>query len=186
MPIRDLRSAPTGTEFRPDVAIVGGGPVGLTIARELANSRCRVLVIESGGADFEAAQQTLNAVENVGEPIAREGVESPGRGYNGSLAWLNDIAPFELRNRGLGGSTHTWIGKCASFDEIDFERRSWLPVSGWPMTRESLAPALDRAARLLNLGPSLRREAHWPVAFASGGARLRPRSASPFLLAVQP
>lgn len=155
MPIRDLRSAPTGTEFRPDVAIVGGGPVGLTIARELANSRCRVLVIESGSADFEAAQQTLNAVENVGEPIAREGVESPGRGYNGSLAWLNDIAPFELRNRGLGGSTHTWIGKCASFDEIDFERRSWLPVSGWPMTRESLAPALDRAARLLNLGPNL-------------------------------
>lgn len=155
MPIRDLRSAPTGTEFRPDVAIVGGGPVGLTIARELANSRCRVLVIESGSADFEAAQQTLNAVENVGEPIAREGVESPGRGYNGSLAWLNDIAPFELRNRGLGGSTHTWIGKCASFDEIDFERRSWLPVSGWPMTRESLAPALDRAAQLLNLGPNL-------------------------------
>ncbi|NRP22466.1 Paromamine 6'-oxidase [Ensifer adhaerens] len=155
MPIRDLRSAPTGTEFRPDVAIVGGGPVGLTIARELANSRCRVLVIESGSADFEAAQQTLNAVENVGEPIAREGVEGPGRGYNGSLAWLNDIAPFELRNRGLGGSTHTWIGKCASFDEIDFERRSWLPVSGWPMTRESLAPALDRAAQLLNLGPNL-------------------------------
>lgn len=155
MPIRDLRSAPTGTEFRPDVAIVGGGPVGLTIARELANSRCRVLVIESGSADFEAAQQTLNAVENVGEPIVREGVESPGRGYNGSLAWLNDIAPFELRNRGLGGSTHTWIGKCASFDEIDFERRSWLPVSGWPMTRESLAPALDRAAQLLNLGPNL-------------------------------
>ncbi|RDL48131.1 Paromamine 6'-oxidase [Ensifer sp. M14] len=155
MPIRDLRSAPTGTEFRPDVAIVGGGPVGLTIARELANSRCRVLVIESGSADFEAAQQTLNAVENVGEPIARDGVESPGRGYNGSLSWLNDIAPFELRNRGLGGSTHTWIGKCASFDEIDFERRSWLPVSGWPMTRESLAPALDRAARLLNLGPNL-------------------------------
>ncbi|NVD42209.1 GMC family oxidoreductase [Ensifer sp. HO-A22] len=154
MPIRDLRSAPTGTEFRPDVAIVGGGPVGLTIARELANSRCRVLIIESGGADFEAAQQSLNAVENVGEPIARNGVESPGRGYNGSLSWLNDIAPFELRNRGLGGSTHTWIGKCASFDEIDFERRSWLPVSGWPMTRESLTPALDRAARLLNLGPN--------------------------------
>jgi len=155
MPIRDLRSAPSGTEFRPDVAIIGGGPVGLTIAREFANSRCRVLIIESGGADFEAAQQTLNAVVNVGEPVVRDGVESPGRGYNGSLEWLNDIPPFELRNRVLGGSTHTWIGKCASFDEIDLERRPWLPVSGWPMTRESLAPGLDRAARLLNLGPNL-------------------------------
>ncbi|WP_376743016.1 hypothetical protein [Ensifer canadensis] len=91
MPIRDLRSAPSGTEFRPDVAIIGGGPVGLTIAREFANSRCRVLIIESGGADFEAAQQTLNAVVNVGEPVVRDGVESPGRGYNGSLEWLNDI-----------------------------------------------------------------------------------------------
>lgn len=154
MPIRDLRSTPSDAEFRADVAIIGGGPVGLTIARELAGSRCRVLIIESGGADFEAERQALNAVENIGEPMPREGVESPGRGYNGSLAWLNDIAPFELRNRVLGGSTHTWIGKCASFDDIDFERRSWLPVSGWPMTRESLRPALDRAARLLNIGPN--------------------------------
>ncbi|WP_457587525.1 NAD(P)-binding protein [Ensifer canadensis] len=92
------------------MAIVGGGPVGLTIARELANSRCRVLVIESGSADFEAAQQTLNAVENVGEPIARDGVESPGRGYNGSLSWLNDIAPFELRNRGARRQ-HTYLDR---------------------------------------------------------------------------
>lgn len=154
MPIRDLRSTPSHAEFRADVAIIGGGPVGLTIARELAGSRFRVLVIESGGGDFEAERQTLNAVENIGEPLARDGVESPGRGYNGSLSWLNDIPPFELRNRVLGGSTHTWIGKCASFDDIDFERRSWLPVSGWPMSRESLAPALDRAAHLLNLGPN--------------------------------
>lgn len=154
MPIHDLRSTPSETEFRPDVAIIGGGPVGLTIARELASSRCRVLIIESGGTAFDADQQTLNVVENIGEPIARDGVESPGRGYNGSLSWLNDIPPFELRNRVLGGSTHTWIGKCASFDEIDFERRPWLPVSGWPMSRESLSQALDRAARLLNLGPN--------------------------------
>ncbi|WP_457580736.1 FAD-dependent oxidoreductase [Ensifer canadensis] len=163
MPIRDLRSVPSDTVFRPDVAIIGGGPVGLTIARELANTRCRVLIIESGGADFEAAQQMLNAVVNVGEPVVRDGIEKPGRGYNGSLEWLNDIAPFELRNRMLGGSTHTWIGKCASFDEIDLECRSWLPVSGWPMTRESLAPALDRAAHLLNLGPNRYDEGLFPL-----------------------
>ncbi|PDT53045.1 MULTISPECIES: GMC family oxidoreductase [Sinorhizobium] len=155
MSIHDLRTFPSGTNFRADIALIGGGPVGITIARELSKSRCRVLLIESGGPDFCQEHQVLNAVENVGEPIARAGAEPLGRGYNGGLAWLNDVAPFELRNRTLGGSSHTWIGKCASFDEIDFERRPWLPVSGWPMTRENLSPALAKAADLLNLGPNV-------------------------------
>ncbi|WP_244618730.1 GMC family oxidoreductase [Rhizobium sp. 18065] len=155
MGVRDLRTAAKDTLFHADVAIIGAGPAGLAIARELANSKIRVLIVESGGFNFEQDAQSLNRVENIGEPHLRDGVVSPGRGYDGSLAWLNDIPAFELRNRCVGGSSHTWVGKCAAFDKIDFERRSWLPGSGWPVTRDSLEPFFDRAGDLLNLGPNL-------------------------------
>lgn len=152
---RDLSSMPHGIEIYADIAIIGGGPAGIAIARELADTQIRVLVIESGGHDYEAEVQALNAVENIGQPSASAEGTPEGRGYNGSLAWLNDIPAFELRNRMLGGSSHTWIGKCAAFDDIDFANRPWLPLSGWPIDRRELLPALDRAGELLNLGPNL-------------------------------
>ncbi|MDK4718530.1 GMC family oxidoreductase [Rhizobium sp. CNPSo 3968] len=152
---RDLSSMPHGIEIYADIAIIGGGPAGIAIARELADTQIRVLVIESGGHDYEAEVQALNAVENIGQPSTSAGGTSEGRGYNGSLAWLNDIPAFELRNRMLGGSSHTWIGKCAAFDDIDFASRPWLPLSGWPIDRRELLPALERAGELLNLGPNL-------------------------------
>ncbi|CAH0342920.1 GMC family oxidoreductase [Rhizobium sp. CECT 9324] len=155
MGARDLRTAAKDTLYHADIAIVGAGPAGLAIARELAHTKLRVLIVESGGFEFDEVAQGLNRVDNIGEPKPRDAVGLPGRGYSDSLASLNDIPAFELRNRGVGGSTHTWVGKCAAFDEIDFEHRTWLPGSGWPVTRESLEPFLDRAGSLLNLGPNL-------------------------------
>ncbi len=151
--ILDLQSIPAGTSLKADLAIIGAGPAGLTVARELANTKIRVLVLESGGAGFEPRAQALNQVDNIGEPIERG--TAPGRGYADELSWLNDIPAFELRNRLVGGSTHTWVGKCAAFDEIDFAERHWVPDSGWPIARESLSGALDRAAVVLNLGPNV-------------------------------
>jgi len=154
MKILDLRSMPAGQFLQADLAIIGAGPAGLTIARELAGTRIRVFVLESGGRDFEPDIQALNEVENIGEPVDR-GAAALGRGYSDELSWLNEIPAFELRNRLIGGSTHTWIGKCAAFDEIDFAERPWVPNSGWPIDRRSLSDALDRAAALLNLGPNI-------------------------------
>ncbi|MGV1794644.1 GMC oxidoreductase [Rhizobium sp. A37_96] len=151
----DLRSMPEAIEMHPDIAIIGGGPAGIAIARELAGTQMRVLVIESGGSDYEAEIQALNSVESIGQPFVSTAATPEGRGYTGALAWLNDIPAFELRNRMLGGSSHTWIGKCAAFAEIDFLSRPWLPLSGWPIERSQLMPAIDRAGKLLNLGPNL-------------------------------
>jgi choline dehydrogenase-like flavoprotein len=151
--ILDLRSMPVHTLLQVDVAVIGGGPAGLTIARELTG-KADVLVLDSGGPSYEPGPQALNAVENTGEPSG--GRQAPeGRGYNGSLSWLNAIPAFELRNRMLGGSTHTWIGKCAAFDDMDFALRPWLRLSGWPFERNELMPHLGRAAELLNLGPNV-------------------------------
>ena len=145
---------PAGALLSTDLAIIGAGPAGLTIARELANTKIRVLVLESGSVDFEPEAQEFNRVENVGE-LRERGAAGPDRGYTDELSWLNEVPAFELRNRVLGGSTHTWVGKCVAFDEIDFAERPWIPRSGWPIARESLAGALDRAAALLNLGPNI-------------------------------
>jgi choline dehydrogenase-like flavoprotein len=155
MTIRDLRHAPHNSILRADVAIIGGGPAGLTIARELANTKMSVLVVDSGGLEYDSETQTLNAVENVGEPVKRSGAEEIGRGYTDALSWLNDIPAFELRNRLLGGSSHTWLGKSAAFDDMDFASRPWLRHTGWPFKRRDIQTALDRASELLNLGPNV-------------------------------
>jgi choline dehydrogenase-like flavoprotein len=57
-----------------------------------------------------------------------------------------------VRNRMLGGSSNTWTGRCAPFDEIDYEARNWVQYSGWPFTAGELEPFLQRAAPYLGLG----------------------------------
>jgi choline dehydrogenase-like flavoprotein len=58
-----------------------------------------------------------------------------------------------VRNRILGGSSYTWAGRCAPFDEIDLEYRDWVPHSGWPLKAGDLVPYYDRGAKHLGLGP---------------------------------
>ena len=150
--INSLRNLPSGHQFHTDVAIIGGGVAGLVIARELAGTSIRVMVVDSGGFETDEALDRLNRVENVScDDMALK----PARGYCGQLTWLNDVPAFELRHRGIGGSTQTWVGKCAAFDEIDLEKRSWVPGSGWPIAYGELGPYLNRAAEVLNLGPNV-------------------------------
>jgi choline dehydrogenase-like flavoprotein len=155
MKIRDIRTLPAGTIIDTDLALIGSGPSGMTIARELAGSRIDVLILESGGMELDPAIQQLNTVENVGEPALRRNCPPPHRGYTGEYEWLNDIHAFELRNRILGGSSHTWVGKCAAFDAMDLACRPWVPLSGWPITGAELHPYIDRAGYILNLGPNI-------------------------------
>lgn len=114
-----------------DVCIVGSGPAGLTIARELAGSGLDVLVLESGGRTRSAAADALNEIESIGAPRVLE--------------------QWHVRNRMLGGSSHTWAGRCAPFQPIDFETREWVAHSGWPIERAELVPYLDRAGAHLGL-----------------------------------
>lgn len=151
---RDISSIGSGEKLRVDLAIVGTGPAGLAIAHSLAGSGIRILLVESGGMAMKPGPQSLNAVERVG-PDRSGGDQEPGRGYDGMFAWLNEVPAFELRNRGFGGSTATWAGKCADFQAIDFEQRDWVPHSGWPMERADFDGYLDRAATLLGLGPNV-------------------------------
>ncbi len=52
------------------------------------------------------------------------------------------------------------------FDAIDYEKRPWVPHSGWPLTPESLLPHLIRAAPYLgiSLGSGYNDEGFWRIA----------------------
>jgi choline dehydrogenase-like flavoprotein len=107
-----------------DVAVIGAGAAGLTIARRLLEGGLSVVLLESGGLDYEDATAELNEGENVGQ----------------------DYYPLDhARLRFFGGTTAIWGGRCAELDPIDFRRRSWVPESGWPISHDELKPFYDRA-----------------------------------------
>ncbi len=145
----DLQSVNRGLAVplpKCDVCIVGSGPAGSTIAQELSNTGLRVIILESGGFERHPSMDALNEVENVGRPRAPD--------------------QWSVRNRIVGGSSHTWGGRCATFDEIDFERRSWVSQSGWPIEFGELVPYFDRSAKHLGLaiGSGFTDESFWEFA----------------------
>ena len=115
-----------------DICIIGTGPAGITIARELSGTPLRVTVLESGGSERQEQTDALNDIESVGWPRIMD-------------QWL-------VRNRVVGGSSATWTGRCAPFDEIDLQTRDWVPYSGWPIEIEDLVPYFDRSGSHLGLG----------------------------------
>jgi choline dehydrogenase-like flavoprotein len=147
-----------------DLVIIGGGPAGLTIAREFFGSSTEVLVLESGQLTETPRATDLNTVESIGEPKGeaqtRRRIEWHG---SGSSSWSPESQPYGVRCRVLGGSSHAWAGKVAAFDVTDFSKRDWIPYSGWPITPESLTSFVDRAAVRLNLGPNCYDSEFWTL-----------------------
>lgn len=151
----DARAVAPGTTIETDLAIIGGGPAGITLALALANTPIKILLLESGGLNFETATQALYAGSETGVPYLT---------LQGS------------RLRCLGGSTGHWGGWCRPLDEIDFEARDWLAYSGWPFSRKTLEPYFARAQSLVEAGPFIYDNAKiWsgsqgaPLPLAQGG-----------------
>ena len=130
--IDDAKSIANGSVLHADVCIVGGGAAGVTIALELLSSGKSVLVLESGGHAEEPDTQALYAGET-----ADANMHPP---------------PDKYRYRVFGGSTTIWGGRCIPYDPIDFEKRDYLPGSGWPFTYDELAPHYPRANELVEAG----------------------------------
>ena len=127
-----------------DVCIVGSGPAGITLARELSHSGFRVCLLESGGAKPARDTQDVN-----------EGAVESAHGYREQILW-------EGRRRQFGGTANLWNHKVRGgtdrhiryvpLDEIDFERRDWVPESGWPFDRQEVKPFYERAQEICGIG----------------------------------
>jgi choline dehydrogenase-like flavoprotein len=88
-----------------DLCIVGAGPAGIMVALEhqILQPKSRVLLMEysKGGAESRnALDDSIKIVETA-----------------------NHHLPYECTNKGLGGSTASWGGRCVMYDEIDFMQR---------------------------------------------------------------
>ena len=119
----DLEKSSSPHAFSVDVCVIGAGPAGITIATELQNSGLEVCLAEAGGYHEEEQTHAMYEGESEGHPMALH----------------------EGRHRVFGGAAIKWGGRCALLDEIDFERRAWVPQSGWPITRGALLPYYERA-----------------------------------------
>jgi choline dehydrogenase-like flavoprotein len=161
--VEDLGALGPNAAIDTDLVIIGGGPAGLTIAREFFGSSVRVLIVESGQLAEAPQYSDLNAVESIGEAnaeTARRRVASHGPHVS---YWSHESQPYGVRCRVLGGSSHAWTGKSAAFDQIDFAARNWVPYSGWAFGLETLGPYIDRAGEVLNLGPNCYDDRLWEL-----------------------
>lgn len=123
--ILDAKELETGTRLEADICIVGAGPAGITLALELArSSSLKVIVLESGGHDWEEQTQSLYTGSDIGRPY---------------------VPLDEARLRFLGGSSNHWAGYCMRLTPADFEKHDWIPGSGWPITYDDIEPFYDRA-----------------------------------------
>lgn len=154
MTVTRLTARDGGAVIETDLAIIGGGPVGLTIADCCSRAGMDVVVLESGLEHEDEAHEALNKV------MASDSAQDPDpggcrTGFHELQAplWSAERQAYGVRCRGLGGSTQAWAGKVAPFDEIDFATRGWVPDSGWPIERAELEPYLKRVGELLGLCP---------------------------------
>lgn len=126
----DLHAGESAAELTAEACVVGGGVAGITTARRLLELGWSVVLLESGGLDYEPATAALNAGENIGETY-----------YD-----LEDA-----RLRFFGGTTAIWGGRVAELDPIDLERRDWAPHTGWPIAWRDLESYYRPARRMFGV-----------------------------------
>ncbi|AXL52835.1 oxidoreductase [Paraburkholderia caffeinilytica] len=136
----DTRTVQHNTAIETTVGIIGGGVAGITLALEMSRAGIDTCMLESGGFGPDDETRDLYRGENVGLPYSFA---------DGS------------RSRYFGGSSNCWGGWCRPLDPWDFEKRDWIPYSGWPFGFEELAPYYARTHELLKLGPQTFDPAYW-------------------------
>ncbi len=139
-----------------DFCICGAGVAGITLAMKLAKN-FDVVLLEGGGLNFSQESQQLYRGENVGQHYR----------LNAS------------RLRYFGGTSNHWAGWCTPMDAYDFERKSYVEYSGWPLGRAELDPFLRQTEQILDLpqrGHDPQRRYEWKAAnVISASGDLNPR-----------
>jgi choline dehydrogenase-like flavoprotein len=126
--VQDKHSHRTGP-----VCIIGAGLAGLLVATRLARAGRHVIVVESGGDNFDAGVQQLNAIE------ASEGL------YNQALTG---------RFREFGGNSRYWGGRLIPLSPHDTDPRPYLSLPGWPILYRELAKYQQDVEALFGLDNS--------------------------------
>jgi choline dehydrogenase-like flavoprotein len=135
--ITDFATSDPASKIKADICIIGAGAAGISAAREFIGTSVRVCLLESGDFDYDDETQDL---------------------YEGTSNHQNLT---NSRLRYFGGTTNHFVGESSPLDEIDFQKRDWVPHSGWPMKRKDLDPYYRRAHEVMELGPYAYGKAVW-------------------------
>ena len=169
----DAQTIEKGRRVEADVCVIGTGPAGITLLRELSGPHLRVVALESGGQSVSPNAEALCD----GEIISQDG-------YPNHLLRTS-------RRRQLSGTANLWndevdagqgdqLVRLVTLDEIDFERRSWVPYSGWPFGKTQLVPFYEQALRFVGETPTmeseLQRDSSRTSLLSSRGSRFGSRS----------
>jgi hypothetical protein len=127
----DLEAATDDTLLDIEVCIVGAGAAGVALARDLMKAGREVCLLEAGGMDYDEQTQSLT---------------------KGNITGMEYYELDHSRLRFFGGTTNIWGGRNIPLDRIDFEKRDWVPHSGWPITLDDLQPFYKTAHDSLELG----------------------------------
>jgi len=124
-----------------DVCIIGGGPAGLVVARELVARGREVVLLESGAEEPDDGADALNDGDVVGDRYAGLRV-TRRRQVGGAMQSWNTLV------RGAPGAK--WV----PLDPVDVDGR-------WPFDHATLRPYYERAQTLCGLGPYAYDAASW-------------------------
>jgi choline dehydrogenase-like flavoprotein len=112
-----------------DICICGAGVAGITLALALSKN-FNVLLLEAGGTEYSSESQLL---------------------YQGTSVGREYFPLLTTRLRFLGGTSNHWGGWCGTLDAHDFERKTYVEYSGWPIGFHDLEPYAGGARSILDV-----------------------------------
>jgi choline dehydrogenase-like flavoprotein len=117
---------------RGRVVVVGAGTLGLYLAALLMEKGWHVTIVEAGTATLDS--------------FNRDSYRSIGRPHQGVKIG---------RSKSIGGTSNLWGGQLVEFSPADFNGRSWIAGSAWPITYDEVAPYFARAYERLGIDPTV-------------------------------
>lgn len=140
--IEDARTLENAACLQAEICVIGAGPAGLTLALALAELGRKVLLLEAGGLDNDAARSDLAA---------------PAAGFR--YGTETEI----IQNVRFGGNANAWHVRTpsdgtrvrfAAYQEADFEAREETGNWHWPFRTADLEAAEQRAGAIWGLPPA--------------------------------
>ena len=113
-----------------NVCIVGAGPAGITLAKELGNYGVKVILCEAGELDYSEQSQDCYQGKVIGDTYF----------------------PLDIsRLRYFGGSSNHWGGWCRYFEKIDFKRNYLNKDLEWPINKKDLNYYFSESCNILGI-----------------------------------